>query len=146
MEDFPGRRQGVSAVLDSSATVAWLHGDERTPAIEAVFDRVAEQGALVPSLWYLEVANSLTVAVRRGRISSTERADALADLAQLDIAVDDETEQHAWKATTQLADLHGLSVYDAAYLELAQRKRLPLVTLDKALRRAAQVAGIEVLV
>lgn len=136
----------MSVVLDSSATLAWIHGDERTAAIEAVFDRVAERGAVVPSLWHLEVANSLTVAVRRERILPAERTDALADLAQLGIAVDDETEQHAWKATMQLADLHGLSVYDAAYLELAQRKRLPLVTLDKALIRAAQAAGVEVLV
>ena len=122
-----------------------MHGDERTPAIEAVFDRVADRGAVVPSLWHLEVANSLTVAVRRKRISPAERADALSDLAQLDVSVDDETEQHAWRATAQLADLHGLSVYDAAYLELAQRKRLPLVTLDKALIRAAEAAGVEVL-
>ena len=135
----------MSVVLDSSATLAWIHGDERTAAIEAVFDRVAERGALVPSLWHLEVANSLTVAVRRERISPAERTDALADLAQLDIAVDDETEQHAWKATMQLADLHGLSIYDATYLELAQRKRIPLVTLDKALLRAAKAAGVEVL-
>jgi predicted nucleic acid-binding protein len=135
----------VSVVLDSSATLAWVHGDERTPAIEAVFDRVADRGAVVPSLWHLEVANSLTVAVRRKRISPAERADALSDLAQLDVSVDDKTEQHAWRATTQLADLLGLSVYDAAYLELAQRKRLPLVTLDKALIRAAEAAGVEVL-
>lgn len=134
----------MSIVLDSSATLAWVHGDERTPAIEAAFDRVAERGAVVPSLWHLEVANSLTVAVRRKRMSPAERADILADLAQLDVTVDGETEEHAWKATTQLADLHGLSVYDAAYLELAQRKRLPLVTLDKALIRAAMAAGVEV--
>ncbi len=135
----------MSVVLDSSATLAWVHGDERTPAIDAVFDRVAERGAIVPRLWHLEVANSLTVAVRRKRISVAERADALADLALLDIAVDDETEQHAWTATTHLADLYGLSAYDAAYLELAQRKRLPLVTLDTALIRAAETAGVQVL-
>ncbi len=135
----------MSVVLDSSATLAWVHGDERTSAIESVFDRVAEHGAVVPRPWHLEVANSLTVAERRERISPAERADALADLAQLDIVVDDETEQHAWKATMRLADLHGLSLYDAAYLELAQRKRLPLVTLDEALIRAAQAAGVEVL-
>lgn len=135
----------MSVVLDSSATLAWVHGDERTSTIAAVFDRVAERGAVVPSLWHLEVANRLTVAVRRERISPAERADVLADLAQLDIAVDDETERHAWKATMQLADLHSLSVHDAAYLELAQRKRLRLMTLDKALIRAAQGAGVEAL-
>lgn len=135
----------MSLVLDSSATLAWVHGDERTASIESVFDHVAEHGAIVPRLWHLEIANSLTVAVRRQRISAVERAVAMSDLAELDITVDDETEQHAWKATTQLADLHGLSAYDATYLELAQRKRLPLATLDKALMRAARVAGVEVL-
>jgi predicted nucleic acid-binding protein len=135
----------VSVVLDSSATLAWLHGDERTPDIEAVFDRVVEHGAVVPSLWRLEIANSLTVAVRRKRMSQAERDEALSDLAALDIAVDDETDRHAWKATTRLADLHGLSVYDAAYLELAQRKRLPLVTRDQALVRVARAAGVELL-
>jgi predicted nucleic acid-binding protein len=135
----------VSVVLDSSATLAWVHGDERTQAIEAVFDHVAEHGAVVPGLWHLEIANGLTVALRRKRISFAERADALADLAQLDISVDVETGQHAWTATIQFADLYGLSVYDAAYLELARRRRLPLVTLDKALVRAASGAGVDLL-
>ena len=135
----------MSLVLDSSATLAWVHGDEATAELEPVFDRVAELGAVVPRLWHLEVANALTVALRRSRISATDRADALADLAHLDIAIDDETEQHAWTAAVRLADLHRLSVYDAAYLELAQRKRLPLATLDRALKRAAMDTGVEVL-
>lgn len=135
----------MTLVLDSSATLSWLYGDERTSAIESVFDRVAHNGAVVPHLWHLEIANSLTVAVRRKRITASDRADAMTDIAMLDITVDDETELHAWKATTQLADLHGLSVYDAAYLELAQRRRMPLATLDKALIRAASLSGVEVL-
>ncbi len=135
----------MSIVLDGSATLAWLHGDERTPDIEAIFDRVAENGALVPSLWHLEIANGLTVSVRRGRLSASERAELLANLAYFDIAIDEDTEHHAWKATMTLADLHGLTIYDAAYLELAQRRRLPLATLDKALIRAAQAAGVETL-
>lgn len=129
-------------VLDSSTTLAWLHGDERDPASEAVFDHVAEHGALVPRLWHLEVANGLTVAVRRKRISVLERDEALSDLALLDILVDGETEEHAWKTTKQLADLNNLSVYDAAYLELAQRRRLPLATRDEALIRAARSSGV----
>ncbi len=135
----------MSVVLDSSVTLAWVHGDGRTPAIIGVFDRVADFGAIVPNLWHLEVANCLTVAVRRKRMTLGERADALTDLANLDIAIDDETRQHAWTATITLADLHGLTIYDAAYLELAQRRRLPLATLDKALIRAAQASGVEVL-
>lgn len=134
----------MSLVLDSSATLAWVHGDERTPAIEAVFDVVVAQGAHVPALWHLEVANGLAMAVRRKRVTAAFRDEALADLADLDVAVDPETHRHAWGATRRLADLHRLSVYDAAYLELAQRRRLPLATLDGPLAAAARQAGVEV--
>jgi predicted nucleic acid-binding protein len=135
----------MSLVLDSSATLTWIFSDESTPAIDAIFDQVAEQGAVVPALWMLEVANSLTVAVRRERITPQERSDALAVLSALEISIDPETERHAWKATLQLADHHGLTVCDAAYLELAQRKRIPLLTLDRALISAAQAASVDVL-
>ena len=134
----------MSLVLDSSAALAWVFSDESAPEMDVVFDQVAERGAVVPSLWILEIANALTVAARRERITRNERDDALADLAALDVSIDPETEQHAWKATLQLADRHGLSVYDASYLELAQRKRLPLVTLDHALVRAAEAASVDV--
>ena len=135
----------MTLVLDSSATLAWIHGDERTDSIEALFDRVIESSAIVPSLWRLEIANSLNVAIRRKRITRTFRDEALDDLAKLDIVTDFETDLHAWQATVRLADLHGLTVYDAAYLELAQRRRLPLATLDRALADAARATGIEVL-
>ncbi|MGJ0394192.1 MAG: type II toxin-antitoxin system VapC family toxin [Methylocystis sp.] len=135
----------MKVVLDSSAVLAWLHGDERTPEIEALFDRIIEHGAIAPSPWRLEVANSLTMAARRKRITHAFRDEALADLDQFDIAIDTETDLHAWKASTQLSDLYGLTVYDAAYLELAQRRRMPLATLDAALARAAKAAGVDVL-
>jgi predicted nucleic acid-binding protein len=114
-------------------------------ATEAVFDRVVEEGAIVPHLWHLEVANSLTVAVRRKRVSQDFRDDVLKDLQELNISVDSDTAANAWSATVRLADLYGLTVYDAAYLELAQRLRLPLATLDQALAKAARAAGVEIL-
>ena len=135
----------MSLVLDSSAVLAWVHGDERTPEIEAVFDRVVEEGAIVPNPWHLEVANSLTVAVRRKRAGQAFRDDVLRDLGELNISVDGDTAANAWSATVRLADLYGLTVYDAAYLELAQRLRLPLATLDRDLAKAARAAGVEVL-
>jgi predicted nucleic acid-binding protein len=135
----------VSLVIDSSAILAWVHGDERTPEIEAVFDRVVEEGAIVPHLWHLEVANSLTVAVRRKRVSQVFRDDVLKDLADLNISADGDTAANAWGATVRLAGLYGLTVYEAAYMELAQRLRLPLATLDRALAKAARAAGIEIL-
>ena len=81
----------MSLVLDSSATLAWIFADETTAAIRVLFDRVADTGAFVPALWRLEVANSLTVAVRRKRIDADFRRAALADLSLLDITTDPQT-------------------------------------------------------
>ena len=135
----------MSLAVDSSAVLAWVHGDERTPEIEAVFDRVVEEGAVVPHLWHLEVADSLTVAVRRKRVTQAFRDDVLKDLKELNISVDTGTAANAWGATVRLADLYGLTVYDAAYLELAQRLRLTLATLNRDLAKAARAAGVEIL-
>lgn len=135
----------MSLVLDSSATLAWIYSEEMTDAIRAVFDQVADAGAVVPALWRLEVANSLTVAVRRNRIDTEFRRAALADLALLDIATDQHTDSQAWAETLQLADRYRLTLYDAAYLELAQRRKLPLATLDQELLMAAQATGTKTL-
>ncbi len=135
----------MSLVLDSSVSLAWLHEDEHVDGVAAVFDRLIDGGAVVPLLWPLEVANSLTVATRRGRISKDQRATFLHSLKSLDIATDPQTNDHAWSASLHLADLYGLTVYDAAYLELAQRLRVPLATLDTALAAAVRKAGVEVL-
>jgi predicted nucleic acid-binding protein len=135
----------VSLVLDSSATLAWIYGDETTEPIRRVFDLVADEGAVVPSLWRLEVANSLTVAVRRGRIDAGFRRAALSDLRLLDIATDQHTDLHAWNETLDIADRFQLTAYDAAYLELAQRRGLPLATLDEELCTAAAALGLRLL-
>jgi predicted nucleic acid-binding protein len=135
----------VSLVLDSSVTLAWIYTDETTEEIRRIFDLVAESGAVVPALWRLEIANSLTVAVRRRRIDGEFRDAALGDLALLDIKTDGQTEGRAWTATLRLADRFGLTLYDAAYLELAQRRSLPLASLDKELHAAAAALGLPVL-
>lgn len=134
----------MSLVLDSSVTLAWLHEDEHADGVYAVFDHLITSGAVVPLHWPLEVANSLTVAIRRNRISADHRAEFLANLARLDIATDANTNEHAWSAALHLADLYNLTICDAAYLELAQRLRVPLATLDKDLAAAARKAGVEV--
>lgn len=134
----------MSVVLDCSATLAFVLGHERSDEIVSLFDQVAMQGAVVPTLWHLEVANSLLVATRRKRIGDDFRNAALADLSVFDIATDTETHLHAWSASIQLASRMGLTVYGAAYLELAQRRRLPLATLDAALAKAALAVGIPV--
>jgi len=145
MESLSGRRPPVSLVLDSSATLAWIYSDETTEPIRRVFDAVADHGAVVPSLWRLEVANSLTGAMRRGRIDAEFRRAALADLAFLDIAVDAHTDFNAWAATLELADRFRLTVYDAAYVELAGRRGLPLATLDEEMRDAGAALGLSLL-
>ena len=135
----------MSLVLDSSATLAWIYSDETTDSIRRLFDAVADEGAVVPALWRLEIANSLTVAVRRGRIDANFRRAVLSDLALLDITADDHTDVHAWGETLSVADRFQLTVYDAAYLELAQRRNLPLATLDRELRVAAKSLGLNLM-
>jgi predicted nucleic acid-binding protein len=104
-----------------------------------------EQGAFVPSLWRLEIANSLTVAVRRGRVDHEFQRAVLADLGDLDIIVDAQTDSRAWNATLEFADRFLLTVYDAAYVELAQRRALPLATLDRDMQRAAAQLGLRLI-
>jgi predicted nucleic acid-binding protein len=132
----------VSLVLDPSITLSWYFEDECSPAADALLHRVAEDGAVVPSLWRLEIANGLQIALRRRRINRTFRDRSLAELGRMAITTDLDTDRYTWTNTLQIADRFQLTVYDAAYLELAQRRSLPLATLDKPLRAAAGTLGI----
>ncbi len=133
----------MSLVLDGSLALAWCFDDEATPMIDEIMNGVAKSGAVVPSIWRLEVANGLLMGVRRKRMSHVQRDAMVGLLAGLDIMPDLETDRYAWSATMALAERYGLSVYDASYLELARRRSLLLATLDKALRTAATAAGVE---
>ncbi|HEX8814870.1 MAG TPA: type II toxin-antitoxin system VapC family toxin [Terriglobales bacterium] len=135
----------MSFVLDSSVTLAWIYADETTEVIRAVFGELVQTGAWVPGLWRLEVANILEVGVRRGRHDPAFRDSTLADLALLPIETDAETDRHAWGTTLNLAGRFRLTLYDAAYLELALRRELPLATLDHELRAAAEAEGVRFL-
>jgi predicted nucleic acid-binding protein len=135
----------VSLVLDSSVTLAWLYSTESTDGVFNVFEQVVKLGAWVPGLWRLEVANVLEMGVRRGRTDAAFRDASLADLALLPISVDPETDGQAWGATIKLASRYRLTIYDAAYLELARRRCLPLATLDTELRTAAIAEDIPLL-
>lgn len=135
----------MSLVLDCSIALAWVYSEETTDAVREVFDLLSRSGAWVPGLWRLEVANVLEMSARRKRHGADFRDATLADLLQLPIRVDTETDQHAWGATLELAARHHLTVYDAAYLELAVRRSLPLATLDEDLRRAANNERIQLL-
>lgn len=135
----------MSLVLDSSVTLAWLYDDERSKPVESVFATIVETVAWVPAIWRLEIANALQQGVRRRRIDKTFRQKALEDLADFEITTDTDTDTFAWTETLVLADRFGLTPYDACYLELAQRKRLPLATLDRDLRTAAGALGLDLL-
>ena len=135
----------MSLVLDSSVTLAWVYSAETTEEVAGVFARVVESGAWVPALWRLEVANVLEMGVRKGRSDPAFRDAVLADLGLLPITVDPETDRQAWGATAKLAARHRLTLYDAAYLELARRRSLPLATLDSELRIAAAAEDVALL-
>ena len=126
-------------------TAAWLFADERTEAALKVFRDVADAGAVVPSLWRLEIASLLRTTERRGRCSAALADALLEQLESLPIAIDRETDTHAWHATRTLSQEQGLPPNDAAYLELAIRLGLPLATGDRALIAAAQTLGVVVL-
>lgn len=132
----------MSLVLDSSVTLAWVYDDETTDPICEVFRLIAEKGAWVPSLWKLEVGNILEMGVRKRRHDAEFQSSTIEDLEDLPIRVDGETDQHAWGKTIELAAKHRLTLYDAAYLELATRRRLPLATLNGELREAAAAEGV----
>jgi predicted nucleic acid-binding protein len=124
----------VSIALDASMAMAWCFEDERNLESDAVLDRIITKGAFVPSLWKIEVANSLQVAIRRKRIDRQYRDLALVRLQNLPIETDPETSLHVWSDGIRLADR-----------ELAIRRQLPLATLDGALAEAGRQAGLPLL-
>ncbi len=122
-------------VLDASIPACWALLDEEDPRAEAAFARMETDEAVVPSLWWFEIRNILVVNERRKRITESDTAGFLRNLAALRIRVDRESED---PVVLKLARTHRLSVYDAAYLELALREAIPLATLDAQLRAAAR--------
>lgn len=129
-------------VLDNSIVMAWSFADETSAYADAVLDSLAASRTIVPVLWPLEVANALLMGERRKRSTEAETIRWVGILKRLPIVIDDETNTRAWSDTIALARGHKLSAYDAAYLELAIRRRLPLATLDALLKAAATAIGV----
>jgi predicted nucleic acid-binding protein len=130
-------------VADASVAVGWVHPAQATSATARMLDALAEGGNVeVPALWPVEVANALTVLVRRGKLTEDDRQVGLGWFRGLPLRVDHEMASLAFSRLSELASANGLSVYDAAYLELAQRRKLPLGCKDGPLRAAARQCGV----
>ena len=133
-------------VLDASMALSWLLPDEASASTLAVqAELLKAEGVWVAAHWRLEVANSLCMAERRKRLDAAGIAQAVALFTQLPVLVDPDTNEHAGSETLALARQHALSVYDAAYLELALRRGAALATLDGPLRTVAKKLGVPLL-
>jgi predicted nucleic acid-binding protein len=126
-------------VIDASITACWALADEDNAVASLAFERIRLDEARVPSLWWFEMRNVLVVNERRGRVSEADTAAFLRGLARLSVTVDRSPDEAAVLA---LARRHRLTVYDAAYLELAQPDGIPLATLDAALVNAAKAEQV----
>lgn len=134
----------VSFVVDTSVAITWLLQDEKTAASEALLDRLVHGGetAAAPPLLFYELANAMAMAVKRGRIDQSTKRGLLDFFGLLPIEADETCTRLALTSTQLVAEKHGLTLYDASYLELALRRGLPMATNDTALIRAAQGEGV----
>jgi predicted nucleic acid-binding protein len=128
----------MAVIPDVSAILALALEDEDASFAESVLEAIAADEAIVPTLFWFEIRNMLLMAERRKRIAAAKTTAFLSDLALLTFAVDDLPRE---AAVLDLARRRSLTVYDAAYLELALRRNAPLATLDQALIRAARKEG-----
>jgi predicted nucleic acid-binding protein len=145
MEGVARRGAEVSAaIVDASIALTWCFEDEASAETDRLFERVRDDGAVVPGLWRLELGNVLLQAEKRGRISRADVALRLGLIAGLPISVDQETTPRAWREILSLARGENLTTYDAGYLELAIRRGLPLLTRDNELTGAAKRMGVSV--
>jgi predicted nucleic acid-binding protein len=135
----------VTFIVDASVSLTWCFADEWTNEAEALLDRAKAEAVLVPSIWPMEMANMLVMALRRNRIEQRDLEMAIMLLERLEIEVDPEAATRAFAEIVALARQFRLTSYDAAYLDLALREGLPLATRDTHLASAARRAGVEVI-
>jgi predicted nucleic acid-binding protein len=129
-------------VVDTSIVMSWCFEDEENSYAEAVLESLESAQAFVPAIWPLEVGNVLLVAERKKRLSQTAVVRFLSLLDGLPITVEQETRDRMLKEIVSLAREHGLSTYDASYLDLAMRLDLPLATQDTFLAKAAKKSKV----
>lgn len=129
-------------VLDASVALAWAFAEDESNTAQAALARLRTDEAVAPALWWFEVRNTLVIGERRGRVTEADTAAFLGEIARLGIAIDRAPHELDVLA---MARQHRLTVYDAPYLELAQRLGAPLATLDRELQAAARQSGIALL-
>ena len=132
----------MTFVLDASVLACWAFADEEHPTANKALERIRSEEAIAPSLLWFEIRNVLMVGERRGRLSSADMMLFLREIGRLAIMLDHKPDEAVILA---LVRQFQLSVYDASYLELAQREGLPIATIDKALQKAAKALGIALL-
>ncbi len=132
-------------MIDASVTLSWCFPDEETAHSKSVLKALATGEALVPELWAFEVANALVVAQRRRRVTAELAEEFLTKLAKLPIRVVPQEPGVILRQLPVLAQRHGLTAYDAAYLLLAHGRAVPLATLDGDLKKAARAVGVEII-
>ncbi len=134
-------------VVDASTTLAWCFTDEATPATEKLLERLRTgDSALAPAHWPTEVMNGLLMGIRRQRVTFDQALAFAAILAALPIRVELPMRPTSWDALLTVATSSALTIYDAAYLQLATDGNLPLATLDKDLQKAAKAVSVPLLV
>jgi len=129
-------------VLDCSVTLSWFFDDEATPTTDKLLLDLPHAEIMVPSLWHLELANSLNMALRKNRTDERRISQFLDRLLQQSITTDHAGADRALSQLRPLAARHALTVYDTVYLDLAMRTGLPLATLDQDLTKAAKANAI----
>lgn len=133
-----------ACVVDASVALAWIHPSQATVETDNLLAQIGNGAQIVvPPIWFLEVANALLILERRKKLTKKQRADALRLLSALKISMDEDASRFVFTTTSGLATQHNLSVYDASYLDLAVRRKLPLASRDEPLRQAAKRAGVK---
>jgi predicted nucleic acid-binding protein len=132
-------------VLDASIVLTWCFPDEEARKAEEISERIATgDKPAVTSFWRHEVLNALLMGEKRKRLTGELTQTFIQDLERLRVEVDAPESVTVFQVTQGLCRKHGLTAYDAAYLELAMRNRIALATADGALERAARAEGIEI--
>jgi predicted nucleic acid-binding protein len=134
----------AAIVLDASLALSWALPDEASAYSDALLRQVAVSGAVVPGMWLHEISNGLLMAQKRGRYSTAQRMAFVEAVLRLPLEIEMPIARGVLDGQAVLAERFGLTAYDAAYLDLALRRGVPLATQDKAMKSAARKAGVRI--